>query len=456
MAIKEWVKKSPSFIQKPIRWLYSQIPPKYRPDKTFREMYNFLEKSQWWSRQQLEEYQLKKIQEMLTMCQKHSPFYQKRWKDAGIDISTIKSFQDFTKVPYTTKEDLKKYADEMVPDIFNKDNLIKTRTGGTTGSPANFYLTKDVEQKETAFFVLYWSWHGCNFFKTPMAFFRGSYEEKEEIEQYGNKYYLPIWNLTQNKIRYYIDFINKEKIQFIHGYPSMIYELFRRAKIDGKRINLKGVFFASEKPYQFQKDFIEKNFSVPVYAHYGHNETSALFMQCKYNNAYHIIPQYGYVEFEPLEGTPYHEIIATGFINKATPLIRYRTEDYVILQKDTPCPCKREYPKIVKDIIGRTGDLIYTPKGTVIQPNHLEYAIRFIKHFKDCQVVQDRKDHIKVLIVPDEGYTSEEGEEFKKAIMWRLKEDMNIDIEIVDKISRPINMKKRFTLNLTLERKDKV
>ena len=178
---------------------------------------------------------------------------------------------------------------------------------------------------------------------------------------------------------------------------------------------------------------------------------TALFMQCEYNGAYHIVPQYGFTEFIPSGEEKLFGIVSTGFINLGTPLIRYRTGDYAILGEEKECACKRQFPKTVESVIGRAGDLIITPSGKIIQPNHLEYAIRHITHFKDCQIIQDKADHLRVLIIPEDGYTPEEGENFKKAILWRINEDIGIEIELVDKIHRPANIKKRFTINLLRE-----
>jgi phenylacetate-CoA ligase len=453
MNLVSIAKHLPRNIKQPLSYIYSALPPRIRYSKAFWETYDFLQESQWWGRKRLEEYQLFKLKELIAFCHKYVPFYQKRWAEAGTDVNSINDFSDFSKLPFTTKEDIKESADEMVPTILPRKRLLKTRTSGTTGSPANFYATKEATDRELAFFVTYWAWHGCNFFKDKIASFRGSYKESQQITRSGNRYYFPTWNLSRERLTDYIKFINAQKIAFIHGYPSLIYELFRSAQETGSALKtVKAVFFASEKAYAYQSDFIQENFSVPVYCHYGHNERVALFLQCQFNDAYHIIPEYGYVEFEPLNNGELFEIIATGFLNKGTPLIRYRTEDYAVLQSEMECNCGRKYPKTVKDVIGRTGDMLITPSGKLIQPNHLEYAIRHVAHFSDCQIIQDDPAHLRVLIVPSEGYTSDDGEGFKKNILWRLGEDMGIDIELVDSITRPPSLKKRFTINLLKEK----
>jgi len=449
MTLREMVKRLPYPVRQGVKYIYGMIPPSIRYGRVFWETYNFLQESQWWSREKLEEYQLLKLKELLTFCSKYVPFYQKRWAEFGINVKSIHDFSDFSKLPFTTKDDLKRSMHEMLPINFSMKGLLRTRTGGTTGSPVNFYETRQAVASELAFSVMYWSWHGCNFFKDRLAFFRGSYEKKERIERSRNLFYLPTWNLSKDRLIAYIKFINAQRISFIHGYPSLIYELFKVSREQGISMkHIKAVFFASEKPYDYQKQSIEEYFNIPVYCHYGHQEKAALFLQCEFKEGYHVISQYGYTEFEPVDNGELFEIVSTGFLNLATPLIRYRTEDYAVLKEDVECGCGRKYPKIVKDVVGRTGDLIIAPSGKIIQPNHLEYAIRFIRHFKDCQIIQDDTRHLRILIVPEVGYTPEEGENFKKAVLWRVDDDMDIDIELVENIPRPPNLKKRFTINL--------
>ena len=127
-------------------------------------------------------------------------------------------------------------------------------------------------------------------------------------------------------------------------------------------------------------------------------------------NGYHVISDYGYVGFGSTDDEMgLREVIATGFNNPAALLVRYRTGDYVSLRPDSSCTCGPPFPKLVEDVEGRSGNIIVTPSGQYIQPTHLEYAIRYITHFVDCQVVQDSTSHLTVLIVPDEGYDDAEG-----------------------------------------------
>ena len=445
-----------TFLEQPAKDIYRIIlrciPLRLQYGKSFIETYCFLNASQSWDRERLKEYQLLKTKEILSFCNRHVPFYQKRWGDYGININKIHDFSDFAKLPFTTKEDAINSHELMVPTLYNKNKLILTNTGGTTGSKAFFYITKNANQKEKAFFARYWKWHSYNFAKDECIVFRGSIQKSPNIiEQSGYEHLFSSFDVTNERLRTYINYIAKKKICYIQAYPSFAYQMYKFAYengLSGKLAGIHCVLCGSEKLYGYQKKFIEDKFNIKLYDHYGHVEYGALFQQCAYNDSYHVISEYGYTEFEPVKDTNgLFEIISTGFNNLATPLIRYKTKDYVKLQKDVDCACGLKYPKIVKEIEGRSGDVVITPNGKIIGPSHLEYAERGTQSFNDWQIIQDGLDHLVLLIVPSERFVENDEVHFKERLLWRLDEKMHIDIKIVNEIKRPVSQKKRLIIS---------
>lgn len=451
MDLDKLVKSLPYPLEQGIRYIYGAVPVPLRYGKVFRQMYAFLQESQWWSQKQLEEYQFSKLKELLTFCSEYVPFYQKRWAEYGINIDNIKDFEDFAKIPFTTKQDIIESSSLMVPTIYKKINLILSNTGGTTGSKAFFYVTREAVQKERAFSARYWNWHGYNFMKDDCVIFRGSEERPSKIiEKFGKYHIFSSFDLTPERLKEYIRYIAKNKIKYMQAYPSFAFLLFQFAhenELMSELAHMKCIFCASEKMHDYQRDFIEKNFDIKVFQHYGHTELGALFLQCEYNNAYHIIPEYGYTEFDPVSDGLF-EIISTGFNNSATPLIRYRTKDYVKLQRDIACPCGLKYLKTVKEIEGRSGDILITPGGRLIGPSHLEFFLKGeMTAFMDLQFIQEELNHLTILIVPSPTYKEGDKELLRERVLWRLGEKMEMDIKIVDEIKKPINQKKRLTVS---------
>lgn len=92
------------------------------------------------SREELDRLQLKKLLKMLDHVSKTNPFYANHWKDAGIDVSKVKSLEDFRMIPMVEKKDL--VADQNAHPPFGSrsgsvnHNLGRTdlyTTSGTSG-----------------------------------------------------------------------------------------------------------------------------------------------------------------------------------------------------------------------------------------------------------------------------------------------------------------------------------
>ena len=421
-------------------------------------MYTFLQESQWWSMEKLEEYQMQKLEKLLRHAYDNVPYYRRVFDERDLKPKDIQSLDDLRKLPFTTKEDIKKHGADFLAKNFDVNKLVPTRTGGSTGSPTDFYISKSTLNIEKALFWRYWGWHGY-YFGDKCAVLRGSYEIAPDY------YYDPIarylilsaFDLTREKFLLYLRVIKRIKPAAFLGYPSLFYLLAKFLLEENIKFEfpfLKVIFISFEKSYAYQKEIIEQAFKTKVIEHYGHQECVALFTKCEEDNYFHVIPERGYTEFVDVDGKnvaitadAMAEVVSTGLYEHAFPLIRYRTNDWVTLVEDTACKCGRKFPNCVKRIDGRSGDIIKTVSGKYIHPNHLEYAIRHIKHFKDVKIIQNDLLNLEVHAIPDEGYQHEEGQAFKKAILSRIRDEMNVELKLVENIERPRNQKRRFVIS---------
>ena len=94
----------------------------------------------------IQQFQEKKLQELLQYLSTHSPYYQRIFKEYHIDIKAIKTLEDLQKLPTTTKNDLQCYNDDFL--CVPKTAIIDyASTSGTLGRPVTFGLTdKDLDR----------------------------------------------------------------------------------------------------------------------------------------------------------------------------------------------------------------------------------------------------------------------------------------------------------------------
>ncbi len=453
MNIRKLLKRLPYPIKQRIKRIYGLMPLSIRYGKVFQDTYNFLQESQWWNRDKLENYQRQQLEKLLKHAYENVPYYQRIFNERGLKPKDIQCLNDLKKLPYLTKEIIRKNKEEFVSRTHSDAQLELAETGGSTGASLHFYYEKGVTRpREMAFVWRMWNWLGYTR-KDKCFIITGGDEIPEKIfnDPVENRLYLfnPSFNL--NNIKEYIKLIEKFKPKVIRGYPSLIYlfaHILLKSSIKKEWPFIKLVCCSSEKIFDFQRKEILKAFGCKLHEHYGHAEKLVLISQCEENEYYHIIPEYGIAEIIDPYGQPIAEegesgeIVGTGFNNYAFPMIRYKTGDWAAISKKN-CKCGRAYP-LVREVIGRSGDFILTPSGNFVSPIIIEFAIDYIENYKDIQLVQTNPDTIDIEIVPDTSYIEEEGKKFAAGVMARIGEEMKIRILLVNEIDRPPNQKKRF------------
>lgn len=70
MNMRELVKRLPYPIKGGLKRVYGALPPRIRYGKVFWETYSFLQESQWWSKEKLEEYQVQQLNKLLSHAYK--------------------------------------------------------------------------------------------------------------------------------------------------------------------------------------------------------------------------------------------------------------------------------------------------------------------------------------------------------------------------------------------------
>ena len=133
----------------------------------------------------------------------------------------------------------------------------------------------------------------------------------------------------------------------------MIYELAKEvnSKYGNRYKNIKMVMGASEKIYDSYQEEVIKAFGKKMINEYGAAEAGIIAFECPMGNM-HVNMETVIVEEEN------NEIIITNLISNSFPIIRYKLGDYVELDDHLKCECGRNH-FIIKDVLGRTGKVIY-------------------------------------------------------------------------------------------------
>lgn len=460
MTLRDTVKRLPYPIQQSIRYVYSLIPPRIRYGRVFWETYNFLQESQWWSKERLEDYQMQQLNKLLKHAYENVPYYRRVFDERGLKPEDIHDFDDLKKLPYLTKEIIRENLPNLVARNYPKSKLHYATTGGSTGIPLGFYQEKGVSgAKERAFMLTQWKRVGFKI-GDRCVILRGNVVKSAnkskfwEYDPVNKNLVLSSYHMNDVTLPMYIQKIREFKPDFIQAYPSVITILARFMKENSTSPfpSVKAILCGSENLYPWQRELLEGAFQCRVYSWYGHTEIAALAGECEKSTYYHVFPEYGYVELINKDGEPVRddnemgEIVATGLNNFAMPFIRYRTMDLAVPANDK-CECRRNYP-LLKRVEGRLQELVVTKDKRFITLTALIFAQHFeaFSRVKEMQLIQEKEGELVVRIVKSPQYSNVDQQEILSKMQRAVGGGLEINFDYVDHIPRTQSGKYKFLI----------
>src|SRR5690242_10963926 len=94
-------------------------------------------------RQQLKQLQSERLSQIVHILTAHVPFYQERFKQAGIVPEQIHSIDDLHRLPFTTKQDLKDQYPFGLLAVPREQAIRIHASSGTTGKPTVISYTRN-------------------------------------------------------------------------------------------------------------------------------------------------------------------------------------------------------------------------------------------------------------------------------------------------------------------------
>ena len=427
-----------------LRKYYCYIPLKYRMGIYYIRIRRFLNKSQWWDRDKIENWQLQKLKHIVKYAYLNVSGYYSLYKNAGIKPEDILTLNDIKLLPFVTKELIRDNLNDFTSRTISKEKLIYVTTGGSTGIPLGFFQTKLDESMEVAFMHTGWQRIGWSFDDTSIVLrgkFIGSKEKFWKFDSCRKELLLSSYHLNEQTYSKYVKKILEYKPLYLKAYPSMatiLSDLILNRNDVGK-INFKAILLGSENIYPWQKEMLSTAFAEEkVFASYGPSQKVILAPMCAYSDQYHVWPFYGLTEIiKKTESDEVGELVGTSFWNYATPFIRYRTMDMGTNGKMVCHKCGRHF-HLIKNIEGRLQDYLVTKDGAYIPVTALIFAQHF-KAFgtiKNIQLYQKKIGEVIVKIVPTNKYSQEDDSEIKGKIEKAVDGRITVLIEHVNEISR--------------------
>jgi len=457
--LRSFVNSLPYPIKQGAKYIYSAIPPRFRYGKAFWDTYNFLQESQWWSREQLEEYQMKQLEKLLKHAYENVPYYRRVFDERGLWPKDVRDFNDLKKLPFLTKEIIRNNFNNLMAKNLSKSMFQYVSTSGSTGIPLQFYEEKRITNaREMAFHWRMRNWIEYKF-TDKCAVLRGNVVKRFEKNKRAWWEYTPVdkllilslYDMTEENLFKYEKKLTEFQPKFIQAYPSGITILARfMRKHDIELIYpIMAILCGSENLYSSQREMLEETFKCRVFSWYGHSEQAVLAGECEKSTYYHIFPEYGVTELIRSNGSPVNheggvgEIVGTGFNNYAMPFIRYKTGDLAVYTKQK-CSCGRNY-QLIEKVEGRQQEFIIAKDGHLISLGDMQIFFVF-DNIKQFQFYQFKQGEVVFKIVKKDTYTEEDTSHILRSLYDRIGGSVKVYIEFVDKIPRTDSGKYRFLI----------
>ncbi len=361
-------------------------------------------------REALEAIQLRRLQVTLGRVNATVPFYQEKFKEAGVTPGDINSLSDLQKVPFTTKQDLRdNYPFGMfaVP----MDNVVRIHaSSGTTGQPTVVgYTARDIDTwaelmarslaagGATRDDIIH-NAYGYGLFTGGLGVHYGA-------EKLGASVIPVSGGNTKRQIIIMKDF-GPTILTATPSYTLHLAEVATEMGVSFEDLKFKFGIFGAEPWSESMRQEIEHKLNIVAVDIYGLSEVMGpgVAIEChQAQKGLHIFEDHFLPEIinpETGEVLPYGEtgeLVFTSLTKEAFPVIRYRTRDITSLNIES-CICGRTHLRMNR-VSGRSDDMLII-RGVNVFPSQIESVLMKIDEVEPhYQLVVDRKDNLDTLTV---------------------------------------------------------
>lgn len=329
------------------------------------------------SLREVEKLQEGKLAKQLDYLFARSPFYQEKFRDAGISRKSFRRLRDLRHFPFTTKEELRESQAACPPlgkhIAADLDDVIRVHSStGTTGKPSFVGITRRDAKMWThltarSFFTQGLRKQDIVIHAAGLSLFVAGLSAKDAIESVGAMF-VPIGTGASEKALMAIQLLKATAMHCTPSYAAYFAEWIRReAKLDPSQLGLKRLFCGAEPGAGIPtvRARLQEDWGARVTEGLGNADMAPIiFSECPEQSGMHFNAQ-EYVLAEIIdpdsgEGLPMEtgvtgELVYTSLERECVPLLRFRTRDRVTVL-GTSCPCGRTSFKL--RCIGRTDDML--------------------------------------------------------------------------------------------------
>ncbi|MCI7131975.1 MAG: phenylacetate--CoA ligase [Lachnospiraceae bacterium] len=381
----------------------------------------------------LNEKQLAQVDAQVKRLVKTDSFYGKKYRELG--ITEITSQEDFEKIPFSGKADLRDAYPLGIQAVPDEEVVRIHSSSGTTGKPVIIpYTAKDVDDWATMFARCYeiagitnkdriQITPGYGLWTAGIGFQAG-------CEKLGAMAVPMGPGNTDKQIQMMID-LKSTVVTATSSYALVLAEEIEKRGLKDQ-ISLKKGVIGSERWSEKKRQAICDGLGIELYDIYGLTEIygPGIGINCESEEGIHYWDDYIYIEIvDPKTGKPVPdgepgEIVITTLVKEGAPLLRFRTHDMSRIIPE-PCSCGRSYPRI--DMIQGRSDDMFKVHGVNMFPGQVEEILQQVDGVLSEYVIniahdEDHNRDVMLVTVEAEGRVdfAQAGEKIRELFKSRI------------------------------------
>lgn len=415
------------------------------------------ERNQWMSPEGLRGLQLERLNSLLAHAAENCPFYAKRLREANLAGRKLRAIEELASLPVTSKRDIQQSKEQMVAGNIPESARVRNQTGGSTGSPLQFYVDRERLDSRMASTWRHNAWTGfrpgdwvAQLWGARLDLLPSStmLDTLRNVALYRSVQ-LNTSSVSDSDWESYVENVRRVRPRFVIAYAKSAVAFAKYLMDRGiEDIRFESVITTAEVLLEEERQLIERGLGGKVFNRYGCRELSVIASECEYHSGLHVNADALLLEIIPGEGHApgTGKVVITDLLNRSMPLIRYEIGDVARWAEDGLCKCGRGLPRLA-EVNGRTTDFLVLPDGRRVSGPALTLVVADMADVAQVQFVQDSPSCVQLKVVPGNGFGEGTKTELRRRLDLYLRGSVTLDVVTVEDIPAERSGKYRFVVS---------
>jgi phenylacetate-CoA ligase len=388
----------------------------------------------------------KRVQRLLRHAWDHSPLHRERMQAAGAEPGDLKGWDDFARLPRMTREDLDEGLEGFLADNISPSHRTKTRSSGSTGRPAWFWIDRGRAPLNFANYHLNMRWMGAEVGNRQAWMWpdahgpsgRGTWQ-KRFASRLLNRLLLMSPDLSDDVLRIFHERLMRFRPGLIVSFPTRVAYFLKFCERHGLQApQVPRMISTGECLTPEQRRWFSDAFGTEIFDRYGSIELGDVAHECGAHEGLHINTHRVWVETVDAPGLEGDQrmLVITDLDNLSTPFIRYEVGDLGRLwptESTNACPCGRTLPRLAS-VTGRVRDALEAPSGNAYARVVYVKTAQSVPGVGTFQIIQRKPNRLVFRTVVDERFPEDGCDQLARHLNRMTRGEFEIDVEIVDEI----------------------